>query len=60
MTAETFMLIFATTFGVSTVPGLTDAECAFMAMQAPLVVAQQSRTSGVPVRLIEARCERSA
>jgi hypothetical protein len=57
---ETFTLIFATTFGTSTVPGMTPAECAFAVLYAPAVVAQQSRTSGVPVRLIEARCEKSA
>ena len=55
----TFVLIFATTFGVSTVPGMTEMECAWAVNSAPMVVAQQSRTSGVPVRLIEARCERN-
>jgi hypothetical protein len=51
-----FTLLLITTMGTSQVPGLSDAECRWMVISAPLAVAEVSRTSGRPIGLVKATC----
>jgi hypothetical protein len=53
-----FTLLLVTTMGTSQIPGLSDAECRWMVLSAPLAVAEVSEDE-VTQSGIDARCRRT-